>query len=309
MTSDRLEKTRPLPLPPRPRRALLFVPGSEPRRIVKAASLPVDGVIIDLEDAVALGRKEEARREALRAIAELDFGTTERLLRINPIETELGENDLEALEAAEVLPDALVLPKVDDPQTLVTIDERLRSFERARGLKRGRTQVLAIIETALGVVRLAEIAAGPRLVALIFGAEDLCGDVGALRTTEGHEVSVARQLVVLHSAAQALQAVDTPFLGIHDDLGLRRETRAALELGYTGKLAIHPSQVAPIVDVLTPTEPELAEAERLLSAHMGHQAEGRGVFALDGRMVDFPMVRAAQRVVQRAKLAGMRTKL
>lgn len=286
---------------PRPRRALLFCPGTEPRKIQKASQLQVDSVIIDLEDAAALTRKAEARVTTAECLAQLEFAHAERLVRINPVGGPHWADDLAVTGAAECLPDGFVLPKVESPDAVREVAQKVAALEAAAGRAPGAVAIIAIIETARGVVNLAQIAnADPRLQALIFGAEDLCGDIGAQRTAQGFEVLYARSAVVIHCAAAEIQAIDTPFVDLTDDEGLRKDTEQAVTMGYTGKLAIHPKQVAPIAEAFTPSEAELAAARRLVDAHDKHQAEGRGVFALDGRMVDMPMVRAAKRVLNRA---------
>ncbi len=166
--------------------------------------------------------------------------------------------------------------------------------------------LLAIVETALGVVNLREIASGsPRLAALIFGAEDLAGDMGAVRTPDGWEGFYARSAVVLHAKAFGLGAIDTPFVDLDDANGLVAETEQALYMGYTGKLAIHPQQVAPIQRTFTPDAEEIARAQALIAAHAAHQAAGTGVFQLEGKMIDMPMIRAAEAVLARARAAGL----
>ena len=289
---------------PRPaervRRALLFSPGTERRKIDKAAGLGVDSVILDLEDAAALSAKAEARATTTAALAELDFGRSERVVRVNPVGSGLEEDDLAALAAAPVLPDAVMLPKTEDADQVVWLADALATAEEAAGVPFGTTRILALVETARGIVRLDAIAgAHDRLDALVFGAEDLCGDIGATRTPGGHEVAWARSALVVHAAAYGRQAIESPYVALADVDGLREDTRAGLELGFTGRLAIHPRQVDPIVEVFTPSAEQIADAERLVRAHDEHQAAGRGVFELDGRMVDMPMIRAAERVLAR----------
>ncbi len=295
-------------IPPRARRALLFCPGTERRKIEKAAALDVDAVILDLEDAAALAKKAEARAITVAALAELDFGASERIVRINAVGSGLEEDDVAALLDAPVPPDGVMIPKVESADQLFWVADRLAEIEERHAIAGGRLVILALIETALGVVRLSEIAAAhPRLAALVFGAEDLCGDVGATRTTDGHEVAYAKSALVINAAAHRRQAIDTPFIDLSDVERLTRDTMRSLEMGYTGRLAIHPRQVEPIVRVFTPTDDEIARAERLIREHERHQAEGRGVFELDGKMVDMPMVRAAERVVARAQGARRRS--
>jgi citrate lyase beta subunit len=288
------------------RRALLFCPATERHKVEKSSGLGVDAVILDLEDGIARSRKAEARAAAVRALDELDFGRTERLIRVNPPE-DGQEEDVTDTAAARHPPDGYVLPKVESASRVRAVAGLLRALERRRRLRAGTIRLLAIIETALGVVNLADIAAAdPRLDALIFGAEDLCGDIGGVRTREGREVAFARSAVAIHAAARRLLAIDTPFVDLNDDQGLRAETRDALTLGYTGKLAIHPRQVGPIQETFTPNAKEIEEARSLIDEHERQQARGSGVFVLGGRMVDMPMVRAARAVLARARAAGRR---
>lgn len=288
----------------RVRRALLFMPGDDRRKIEKGAALGVDAVIMDLEDGVALNNKPAARETIRAALQEVDFGQTERLVRLNPVGSPFHTDDLDA--TIDGHPDGYVLPKVESAAAVNEVDTWLAAAERARGWPENSIALLAIIETALGVVALREIAAScPRLAALIFGAEDLAGDIGAVRTPDGWEVFYARSAVVLHAKAFGLQAIDTPFVHLDDESGLIAETEQALYMGYTGKLAIHPKQVAPIQHTFTPSAEEIARAQALIAAHDAHQAAGTGVFQLEGKMIDMPMIRAAEAVIARAKAAGL----
>ena len=289
-----LTEGAPVPPPPRARRTLLFVPADDPHKCRKAAASGADSVILDLEDAVAADRKAAARLATLRTLREVDFGRSERLVRINPVGTVLEVADLKALIPAR--PDGIVIPKVESASQIRVVARRTAALN---------VPLLALIETARGVVQLREIARShARLEALLFGAEDLVGDIGAVRTAQGVEAAWARGAVVLVAAAYGLQAIDTIFPALDDEEGLRRESRLAAQLGYAGKMAIHPKQLPAIAEAFTPTDEEIARARRLTEAHAHHQAAGTGVFVLDGRMVDWPMVRAAQRLLARARAAG-----
>jgi citrate lyase subunit beta/citryl-CoA lyase len=155
------------------------------------------------------------------------------------------------------------------------------------------------------VINLREIAESAGLSALMFGAEDFAADIGAVRTPDGTEGFYARSAVVLHAKANGLQAIDSPFVRLDDEAALVVETERALTMGYTGKLAIHPKQVAPIQGVFTPTADEIARAQRLIAAHDAQQAAGTGAFQLDGKMIDMPIVRHAETVIARARAAGL----
>lgn len=282
------------------RRAPLFIPGDSPRKIEKGLTLNADAIILELEDGVAYDRKAEARQMAAEALQSLDFGRTERLVRINALETGLAEADLEATLMGR--PDGYVIPKVEGAATLQWISKTIRTWEQKQGWPIGEIKLLAIIETALGVMNLREVAtADDRLDALMFGAEDLAGDIGAVRTPAGWEVFYAKSAVVTAAAAFGLEAIDTPFVNLKDPAGLAAEAQQALEMGYSGKMAIHPAQLETLHQVFTPSPEAVAAAQRLLKAYEEHQARGSGVFTLDGKMVDRPMVRTAQKILAKMR--------
>lgn len=287
------------------RRALLFMPGDSLKKIAKGAALGVDSIIMDLEDGVALNSKAVARETVLQALSsgEIDFGTTEKLVRVNRPHKGLQAEDVD--KTIRGRPHGYVLPKVESAREIQQFSHTLLERELLLGFEPGEIKLLAIIETSRGVVNLRDIAhADQRLVALVFGAEDLSSDIGAVRSKAGWEVFYARSALVIHAVAYGLQAIDTPFVDLNNLDGLRDETRTAMEMGYTGKLAIHPNQVQPIVEVFTPSDAEIEAAQKLITSHNAHQESGTGVFAYEGRMVDMPMIRAAERVLARARAAG-----
>ncbi|MDQ7024343.1 MAG: CoA ester lyase [Anaerolineae bacterium] len=289
----------------RMRRALLFMPGDSRRKIEKGAAMAVDSIIMDLEDAIALNQKEAARLSVADALGEVDFGRSEALVRINQvIRGWLYEEDIAATVTAK--PDGYVLPKVEEAWQVVHVSEILAQAEERHGWDIGTIKLLAIIETAKGIVNLKEIAAADkRLDALVFGAEDLAGDIGATRTEEGYEVFYARSAVVTHAKAFGLQAIDTVFIDLTADAEtLYKETEYIAKMGYTGKLAIHPKQVDPIQQVFTPKPNEIDSAQRLLEAFNAQQGQGIGVFEYEGKMIDMPMIRAALHILKRAQACG-----
>jgi citrate lyase beta subunit len=287
----------------RVRRALLYMPGDDRRKIEKAVGLGVDSICMDLEDGVALNRKQDARDMIRAALETLDFGKAERLVRINPVNSDLVSEDLKAVLPGR--PDGLVLPKVQDAQQVQRVSQYLREFEKESGLPEGQIVLLALIETARGVVNLKEIAqSDPRLQALIFGAEDLAGDIGATRTRPGWEIFYARSAVVTHAAAFGLQAIDMVFMDLHDIAALSAECEQAAQMAYTGKQAIHPRQIEPIQIAFSPSPQAIEQAQRVVQAAAEHQQAGSGAFALDGKMIDAPVVRAAEWVLEKARAAG-----
>ena len=286
------------------RRSLLFLPGDSQRKIEKAAGLDVDCVVMDLEDGVALSRKAEARRTVRRALADVDFGHSERLVRVNAAESLLFVEDLRDAFGEDARPDGVVLPKVDDAEAVQQLSHALDEIERLHGWPTHGIHILAVIETARGVLNLREIAqADARLSALLFGAEDFASSVGAIRSVEGREVLYARSAVVTAAAAFDLQAIDQVFFDLHNMEGFTRDCVEGRGLGYDGKMAIHPRQVEPIHQAFTPSAEEIARARRIVEAHNAQQAQGVGAFELDGRMVDGPVVVAAERVLALARQA------
>ncbi len=287
------------------RRALLFMPGDDRKKIEKAATLNVDAIVMDLEDGVAQNAKDTARAVVAQALRELDFGRSERFVRLNAFDSGLTHDDFKAV--ADAHPDGFVLPKVENDDMVQDLASWCTRTEARCGWPDNSLKIIAIVETAMGIVSLREIAAAsPRLVALAFGAEDLASSLGATRTPDSWEVFYARSAVVLHAKAYGLQAIDTPYIPLNvDESLLKADTEAAHYMGYTGKFAIHPKQVPIIQQVFTPTPEQIEHARALIAAHEHHQAQGTGVFAFEGRMVDMPMIRAAQQVLERARAADI----
>ncbi len=282
----------------RTRRTLLYVPGSDWHKVQKAAGLGADSVCIDLEDGVALNAKTEARANVQRALQELDFGTSERLVRINAVGSGLEQDDLQAALGGR--PDGIVIPKAADAAQVRSVSTAITFFERQHALPEDGIRLIAQIESAIGLVNLKEIAsADPRLDALIFGSEDFASDVGAQRTPGGEEIFFARSSVAVHAAAFGLQAIDMLWIDYTDTAGLERVAREGARLGYSGMQIVHPAQIEPVRRAFTPTAEEVTWAQRVASAYEENLRAGRGAFGLDGKMIDMPVVKAAQRVLAR----------
>lgn len=282
----------------RPRRSLLYVPGDDWRKITKATTLGVDCVCLDMEDGVALNQKDVARATIPKALAELDFGRAERLVRINAIGSGLEEEDLRA--ALQVLPDGIVIPKVESPEQLAWVEERLAAEEHRRDLPNGSLRLWIGIESPRAILNLNQLAAHPRLEALIFGSEDLAAALGATRTPQAWEIFYARSAVVLAAAAFGLQAIDMVSIELQDMERVRAEAIFGAQMGYSGKQIIHPNQIAPVHDAFTPSAEAVAQARRVIEAYETHLRAGKGAFALDGKMIDLPLVKAARNVLARA---------
>jgi citrate lyase beta subunit len=279
------------------------MPGDDRHKIEKASGLGVDCICMDIEDGVAANRKEEARVTIREALENLDFGESERLVRINPVGSRLEGDDLAAILPGR--PDGIVIPKVQSAGAIREISSRLAQVEHENGWPAGRIVLLALIETARGIVNLKEISnSDPRLQALIFGAEDLAGDIGAIRTRAGWEIFYARSAVAIHAAAYHLQAIDMVFMDLNDIEELIKEAQEGARMAYSGKQAIHPRQVAPVQEAFSPAEEAIAQALRVVEAAKVHQSEGRGAFALDGKMIDAPVVKEAEWILARARAIG-----
>ena len=291
----------------RARRGLLYMPGDDAHKIRKATGLGVDCVCMDIEDGVALDRKAEARSTIAEALLTIDFGKSEKLVRVNPVGSGLEEADLDAVLAAgpDIRPEGIVLPKVESAEQVRWLSRRIAAAESLQGWLPGGIAIIVLIETARGLVEIRDIlSADPRLQAAIFGAEDLAGDIGMTRTRAGTEVLYARSSVVTHAAAFGLQAIDMVFVDFKDAEGLRAESLEGAGMGFSGKQLIHPAQVGPAQESFTPSAEAVAKARRLVEAFEANQREGRGAFALDGKMVDMPVLKTAQRVLERARAAG-----
>jgi len=278
------------------RRSVLFSPGDQPELMRKAPSAGADVVVFDLEDAVAPGQKAEARAAVSDVLTDPEFAPDcEVCVRVNPVGSGAGA-DVEAVLAGGGAADSVMLPKAADSEDVETLG-RLLTEEDAQA------PVLALVESAKGVLNAQEIAVAGPTDALVFGAEDLSADIGATRTDEGTEVLHAREHVVLAASAAGVDAIDTVYTDIEDTEGLAEETRFAAGLGFDGKMAIHPAQVDPINDAYTPAPEEVEWAERVLAAKEEADEAGRGVFRVDGEMIDAPLIAQAERVLERARAA------
>jgi citrate lyase beta subunit len=290
---------------PHLRRSFLFVPGSEEKKLAKAASLGADAVILDLEDAVAPARKAEARTRVRTFLQAQDGQAIEWLIRLNSFTTSYFEADLET--GIRGGPDALVIPKVDSPEVLQLVDAHLTEAEHASARPADSLKFFALIESARGILNAQAIAtATSRLLGLILGHVDLSRDLGipAGRASEGI-LYHARCQLVLAARAAGVDAVDTVYLNIQDHEGLRAEAAQAAALGFTGKLAIHPAQIPIIHEAFTPSAERAHRAERVLEIWRQAEAEGRGVCTLDGELIEKPVVEGERRVLERARKAGI----
>ncbi len=284
------------------RRALLYMPGDDRHKIEKATTLGVDCICMDMEDGVAVNKKAEARASIAKALQELEFGASEKLARINAIGSGLERDDLQAV--LPYRPDGIVIPKMEELGQIQWASEMIEAAELQNGWPVGSIRVLVDVETARGILNLKEIASHPRLDALIFGGEDFAASIGATRTKDAIELLYGRQATVTAAAAYGLQAIDIVAIDFKDLEALRRESEFGAQLGFTGKQIIHPAQIGPVQAAFTPDDAAIAHAKRIAETFEASQAKGAGAYALDGKMIDRPLLKNAQKVLERAKAAG-----
>jgi len=288
----------------RPRRSLLYIPGNNPGMIQNCAIYGSDGVLLDLEDSISVTEKDAARKLVKHALRTLNFGTVERVVRINGRDTPFFERDLGEIILAR--PDAVRIPKIDSPDDVRAADDIITRLEEENGMERGSVRIHAMLETARAIVNASAIASSsPRILGLTIGGQDLAADLGIKITREGLEMLYARSAVVLAAKAAGLLAFDTVYTDIDDLEGLREQAAMSVALGFSGKAAIHPSQIAVIHEAFRPDEKDVRKAERIVRGAREAEERGLGVVAVDGRMVDAPVVAQAQRTLELARLAGM----
>ena len=282
------------------RRSRLYLPGSEPKYFINAALHGPDAVILDLEDSVQRGEKDAARilvRNALRAI---DFGTCERMVRINQLP--VGLEDL--AEVVGESPDLILLPKTEEPEQVREVDRMIGDIKSRHEITRP-IWIMPILESALGIENAFSIAtASENLVALTIGLEDYTADLGVVKTTEGHESQYARSRVVNAAKAAGIQANDSVFSDVADMDGLRHWGERSRAAGFEGMGCIHPGQIRVIHEAFQPTAGEIEKARRVVSAFEEAQSKGLAVVSLGSKMIDPPVVQRALKLVERAKAMG-----
>lgn len=278
------------------RRSMLYVPGNAPAMLRDAHIYGPDSVMFDLEDSVAPREKDAARHLVFQALRHYDYAGVERIVRINGLETAFGLEDIAAVVCGGV--DAVRLPKTDGPEDIHAVEQAVAAAERRFGRPAGSVKLIAAIESARGILAVREIAtASPRLIAIAIGAEDFVTDMHTSRSPDGIELLAARSMLVMAARAAGIMAIDTVFTAVDDEEGFRREASLAKQLGFDGKSVIHPSQIAMVHAIYAPTPEEVAKARRVVAAAADAEAKGSGVIALDGKMIDKPIVERAMRVL------------
>ncbi|MBI3161490.1 MAG: CoA ester lyase [Chloroflexi bacterium] len=284
------------------RRALLYMPGDNWKMISKSITLGVDSICMDMEDGTAINKKTEARATIAKALQELDFGASEKLARINSVGSGWEKDDIEAVLPHH--PDGIVIPKVESFEQVEWASRIIEDAELKNGWGVNSIRILIGVETAKGILNLKEIAAHPRLDAVIFGGEDFAASVGATRTKDAIELLYARQTVVVACAAYDLQAIDIVAIDYKDLDALKAEAEQGAGFGFSGKQVIHPNQVQVVQEAFTPSAEAIVYARRIVETFEASQKEGKGAYSLDGKMIDMPLLKNAQKTLARAKAAG-----
>ena len=281
---------------PRPRRSVLYMPGSNARALEKGRSLAADALILDLEDAVAPDAKEEARRQVLAAVAEGGYGKREIIVRVNGIETDWGTADLEAMAASGA--DAILLPKVEDARMIETAQKILED-----GGAPAEQSIMCMMETPRGILNADEIAgASEKVSCLVMGTSDLVKDLQAAHTKERLPVLTSLGLCVLAARAHGVSIVDGVHLDLQDDEGFKAACQQGLELGFDGKTLIHPKTIDTANEVFAPSKEEVEYSQRVIEAHKEATAAGKGVVLLDGKLIENLHVENAERLVRLSEM-------
>ncbi len=282
---------------------MMFVPGNNPGMMADAHIYRPDSIMLDLEDSVTMAEKDTARLLVYNALKSVDYGDTEMVVRINPLNTPYGKKDIEAVVKAGV--DVIRMPKTETAEEVVEVEREIERVEREIGCE-GRTLIMAAIESALGICNAYAIAtASPRMMGIALGAEDYCANLKTQRTPDGDELRLARETIVVAARAAGIAALDTVYSNLEDMETFRKEVEFIHRLGFDGKSIINPRQIEIVNEVFAPTEKAIEKARIILAAIREAEAKGSGVIAVNGKMVDRPVVIRAQRTIDLAIASGI----
>ena len=284
----------------------MFVPGNNPGMMADAYIYGPASIMLDLEDSVTMAEKDTARLLVYNALKTIDYGDTEMVVRINPLNTPYGKKDIEAVVKAGV--DVIRMPKTETAEEVIEVEREIEKVEKEIGCL-GRTQIMAAIESALGVVNAYAIAtASKRMMGIALGAEDYSANLKTQRTPEGSELLLARETIVVAARAAGIDALDTVYSNLNDMETFRNEVEAIKKLGFDGKSIINPRQIEVVNEVFAPKEKDIQKSLTILAAIKEAEKKGSGVIAVNGKMVDRPVVLRAQRTIDLAIASGILTK-
>jgi len=276
---------------------MLYIPGNNPAMLQHGGIYGADSLLLDLEDAVALNQKDSARILVRNMLKEIDFYDAEVCVRVNHLDTPFGLADLE--EIVPLQPDAIRYPKTETVEELDRLLKTIEEIEDKHGLPHDKMTIHAMIETALGVQNVFDIAKySKRIDAITIGGQDLTADMHIKNSKDGKGIDLARKMIVMAAKANNIDAIDTVFVDVNDEEGLRAETEYANQIGFSGKAVINPRQIDIIHDVYIPSKEEMRKAYRIIKEFKKNKKAGIGVFAIDGKMVDAPVVTRAEHILE-----------
>ncbi|CDE07940.1 citrate lyase beta subunit [Prevotella sp. CAG:485] len=282
---------------------MMFVPGNNPGMMADAHIYGPDSIMLDLEDSVTMAEKDTARLLVHNALKSIDYGDTEMVVRINPLNTPYGKKDIEAVVKAGV--DVIRMPKTETAEEVIEVEREIERVEKEIGCL-GRTKIMAAIESTLGIVNAYAIAtASPRMMGIALGAEDYSANLKTQRTPGGDELRLARETIVVAARAAGIDALDTVYSNLNDMETFRKEVEFIKTLGFDGKSIINPRQIEVVNDVFAPKEKEIEKSRTILAAIKEAERKGSGVIAVNGKMVDRPVVLRAQRTIDLAIASGI----
>ncbi|MCE3056278.1 citrate (pro-3S)-lyase subunit beta [Aggregatibacter actinomycetemcomitans] len=286
------------------RRSMLFVPGSNAAMLSNSFIYKPDSIMFDLEDAVALKEKDTARLLVAHALQHPLYKDIETVVRVNPLDSEFGLADLNAVVRAGV--DVVRMPKTETAQDVIDMDREITEIEKTYGREVGSTKMLAAIESPLGITQANQIAtASKRLIGIALGAEDYVRNLKTERSPEGIELLLARCSILQAARAAGIQAFDTVYSNANNEEGFLKEAALIKQLGFDGKSLINPRQIELLHNLFAPTQKDVDQAKRIIEAAEEAERQGSGVVSLNGKMIDAPIIDRAKLVLERAK-SGIR---
>ena len=285
-------------------RSLLFVPGNAPRMLNRALGLRPDAFVPDMEDSVPWDEKANARGVTAAYIPQLAASGVPVIPRVNSLDTGLFEDDLSAVVGPHIF--GVSVGKMDSPDAVGEVVRMIQKFELRAGVRLGSTRLIPWIESAEAIVNAHAICrASSRIVAVALGAEDFTNDMEIERRDDDAELAYARSAVAVGARAAGVLALDTPFFAFRDPDGLRTNSEMSRGIGFRGRFAIHPAQLEIVNEVYSPSEEEVRQAQRVVDAFEEAVAVGRGSTSLDGKVVDVPVVKRAQALLEQARQMGI----
>lgn len=286
------------------RRSMMFVPGSNAAMLSNSFIYKPDSIMFDLEDAVALKEKDAARLLVAHALRHPLYQDIETVVRVNPLDSEFGLKDLNAVVRSGV--DVVRMPKTETPKDVVDMDNAITEIEKACGREVGSTKMLAAIESPLGITLAVQIAtASKRLIGIALGAEDYVRNLKTERSPEGIELLFARCSILQAARAAGIQAFDTVYSNANNEEGFLKEAALIKQLGFDGKSLVNPRQIELLHNLFAPTQKDVEQAQRIIDAAEEAERQGLGVVSLNGKMIDAPIIDRARLVLERAK-SGIR---